>query len=293
MLQLTQHESVLKRNTIQKMKNFKGKTVVITGAGSGIGRALAINFSKRGANLAIADINEGNLNDTVEEIKKNGITIFSKVFDVSKNEQVLKFAEDVKQHLGNADVVINNAGVALGKMTFEETSMEELEWIMSINFWGMVYGTKAFLPQLKKQETTALVNVSSLFGLVGAKFQGGYCASKYAIRGVNEVLMAELEDTNIQMHSVHPGGIKTNIARNSKGGDQRYSKTFEKLLVLTPEYAAETIVNGIIKNKKRILIGKDAKGGDFAARIAPIALINYVQGIIFKKLEQKIAAKNS
>jgi len=274
------------------MKNFKDKVVVITGAGSGIGRALALNFSKKGAKLAIADVNEVNLNETADVIKKEGTTVFYKVLDVSKNEQVLKFAEDVKQNLGAADVVINNAGVALGKMTVEETSIEDMEWIMGINFWGMVYGTKAFLPQLKKQETTALVNVSSLFGLIGAKFQSGYCASKFAIRGVNEVLMAELEDTNIQMHSVHPGGVKTNISRNAKGGDQRYSKSFEKLLVLPPEYAAATIVNGIIKNKKRILIGKDAKGGDFAARIAPITLINYVQGKIFKKLQQRIEAKN-
>jgi short-subunit dehydrogenase len=273
------------------MNNFKNKTVVITGAGSGIGKALALNFAKRGANLAIADINEVNLNETVDEAKKSGIKVFSKVLDVSKNEQVLKFAEEVKQNLGNADIMINNAGVALGKMSVEETSIENFEWIMSINFWGMVYGTKAFLPQLKKQETTVLVNVSSLFGLIGAKYQSAYCASKFAIRGFNEVLMAELEDTKIQMHSVHPGGIKTNIAKNSKGGDPKYSKSFEKMLVMPPERAAEIIINGIVKNKKRILIGNDAKGGDIIARIAPITLVNYVQRKLFKKLEQKIAAK--
>lgn len=269
------------------MKNFKNKTVVITGAGSGIGRALALNFAKRGANLALSDINEFNLSETAEHAKKEGIKIFTKVFDVSKNEQFLQFAEDVKQNLGAADVMINNAGVALGKLNIEETTIEQFEWLMGINFWGMVYGSKAFLPQLKKEETTALVNVSSMFGLVGIMYQSAYCASKFAIRGFNEVLMSEYEKTGVQIHSVHPGGIKTNVANNARGGDPKYTKSFNKLLKLTPEFAAQTIVNGIIKDKRRILIGNDAKGGDFAARIAPITLINFVQRKLFAKLEQK------
>lgn len=273
------------------MKDFKNKIVVITGAGSGIGQALAYNFAKKGGILAIADINESNLQATASEVEKLGAKVFSQKLDVSKNEEFLKFAEDVKNTLGNADIMINNAGVALGKMTVEETSIEDFEWIMGVNFWGMVYGSKAFLPQLRKDSTTALVNLSSLFGLVGAKYQGAYCATKFGIRGFNETLMAELEDSNIQMHSVHPGGIKTNIAKNAKGGDARYAKSFDALLKVSPADAAKVIVKGIEKNKNRILIGSDGVAGDLAARIAPITLINFVQRKIFNKLEQIVEKK--
>ena len=173
-------------------------------------------------------------------------------------------------------------------MTIEETSIEDFEWIMGINFWGMVYGSKAFLPQLHKKETTALLNVSSLFGLIGAAYQGAYCATKFGIRGFNECLIAELEGTNIQMHTIHPGGIKTSIALNAKGGDKRYAKAFDSLLALSAEDAAAIIIDAIIKNKARILIGKDAKGGDIVGRIAPIKLINFIQRKIMQKVEREI-----
>lgn len=269
------------------MKDFKNKTVVITGAGSGIGRALSYELADRGANVAIADIDEANLQETAAEIKKRGVKMFAKVFDVAKYDQFQQFAEDVKQNLGPADLVINNAGVALGKLNAEETSIELFEWLMGINFWGMVYGSKVFLPQLHKNETTALVNVSSMFGLVGIMNQSAYCASKFGIRGFTEVLMAEYDQTNIQIHSVHPGGIKTNVARNARGGDPRHTKTFEKLLKIQPKDAAKIIVNGIVKNKKRILIGNEAYASDIVSRIYPIKIINYFQRKVFKAIGNK------
>jgi short-subunit dehydrogenase len=267
------------------MKNFNGKTVVITGAASGIGRSLALAFADRGANLVLSDINEEELNETKELALKYSVDVFTKKVDVSKNEEMLALADFVKNTLGNADVMVNNAGVALGKMTIEETSIEEFEWLMGINFWGMVYGTKAFLPQLRAQKQAALVNISSLFGLIGIKFQGAYCSSKFGIRGFNEALMAEMMDTNVQIHSVHPGGIKTNIARRARGGDSSFNKVFdEKFLKKSPDEAAQDIIRGIEKNQKRIIIGRDAKGGDIVSRLKPITLINFLQKHFHKEL---------
>ena len=149
------------------MKTFKDKTVVITGAGSGIGRALALNFADRGANLALSDINEAGLLETKVLAESKGATVYSYIFDVAVNAEFLKFAQQVENDIGAADVVINNAGITHRNASIEKLSIEEFEKVMAINFWGMVYGSKAFLPQLKKDTATALVNVSSVFGIFG------------------------------------------------------------------------------------------------------------------------------
>ncbi|HET6226716.1 MAG TPA: SDR family NAD(P)-dependent oxidoreductase, partial [Bacteroidia bacterium] len=148
------------------MKTFNNKIIVITGAASGIGKALAYAFAKRGAHLALCDNSLEPLNEVIEDLKKYDLKLFFSKVDVSDNQAVLSFAAAVKQNLGAADIVINNAGVGHGKMSVEETSIQDMEWIMNINFWGMVYGSKAFLPQLKKEIPTALVNVSSIAGLI-------------------------------------------------------------------------------------------------------------------------------
>lgn len=268
------------------MKNFTDKVVVITGAASGIGRALAIEFSQYNCKLALCDLDENALEETKKLFENDSLQVLLKKVDVSNKEAVFNFAEQVKEAFGNADIVINNAGVALGKMTIAETSIEDFEWLMGINFWGMVYGTKAFLPQLEKQEKTAIVNVSSLFGLIGATFQGPYCASKYGIRGFNEVLMAELYQTNIQVHSVHPGGIKTNIARNARGGNEAFSKLFEeKFLKMPPSEAAKIIIKGIKNNKRRIIVGNDAKFGFFISKLISLRMFTYIQNRLLKEFE--------
>lgn len=267
------------------MKNFNNKLVVITGAASGIGLALARSFALEGAKLILCDNNSNNLEKVAEELKSS--LVKSYCFDVSSSESILEISKEIESLFGGADLLINNAGVALGKMTAEETSLEEFKWLMDINFWGMVYGSKFFLPQLKAKKESVLVNVSSLFGLIGTKYQTAYCASKFGIRGFTEALMAENQDSKIQIHLVHPGGINTSISLNARGGDASYNKIFhDKFLTKnSPEKAAQVIINGIKANKRRIKIGSEAEAGDLAARIFPISLINFVQKHFHKDLD--------
>lgn len=267
------------------MKDFLNKIVVVTGAASGIGKALAYEFAKEGAKLVLCDNNQKNLELVCKELAYS--VLKSSCFDVSKNDLFLKLAQEVETEFDGADILINNAGVALGKMTAEETSIEEFEWLMNINFWGMVYGSKAFLPQLKKKNRAVLLNVSSLFGLIGIKYQSAYCSSKYAIRGYTEALMAENQDSGLQVHLVHPGGVNTQISLNARGGQEAYNKIFhDKFLTKnSPEKAARIIIEGIKSNKKRIKIGSEAHAGDLAARILPVSLINFVQKHFHKDLD--------
>lgn len=267
------------------MKNFKDKLVVITGAASGIGLALSKAFAAEGAKLILCDNDSGNLDKVAIELQSS--LVKSYCFDVSRNESFLAISNEIESQFGGADILINNAGVALGKMTAEETSIEEFKWLMDINFWGMVYGSKFFLPQLKKKRESVLVNVSSLFGLIGTKYQTAYCASKFGIRGFTEALMAENQNSSLQIHLVHPGGINTNISLNARGGDKSYNQIFhDKFLTKnSPEKAARVIINGIKSNKRRIKIGSEAEAGDLAARIFPISLINFVQRHFHKDLD--------
>lgn len=262
------------------MKNLTEKIVVITGAASGIGKALAYNFAKNGAHLALNDFDESGLKEVVNDLKKQTSSkIIAEVFDVSKLSEFENFAQKVEKEYGRVDIVINNAGVALGRITVEEVAYEDMRWIMDINFWGMVYGTKLFLPLLKKQNEAALVNISSIFGIAGIGTQGTYCASKFAIRGLTESLRMEaIQDfPHVTIHTVHPGGIKTNIAKNSRwAGDEvsaeevdKITKRFEKMFITTPETAAATIVNGIRKKKSKILIGNDARRMNWIVRLFP------------------------
>ena len=262
------------------MKNLQDKVVVITGAASGIGKALAQQFAKEGSHLALNDFNETGLIQTVEELKYlSSGKIISAVFDVSKVENFEKFEQQISEEFGRVDIVINNAGVALGRVSVEEVSYKDFEWVMNINFWGMVYGTKTFLPLLKKQSEAALINISSVFGIAGIGHQGAYCSSKFAIRGFTESLRMEalLDFPYVTIHTVHPGGIKTNIAKNSRWVEENISdeekeettKKFEKMFITTPESAAATIIKGIKKKKSKIVIGKDGKRLDWLVRLMP------------------------
>lgn len=263
------------------MKSLRDRVAVITGAGSGIGRALAFELGAAGCKLAISDINEAAVKQVAKELKEAGRTVIADRLDVADREAFYAYADKVIDHFGGVNLVINNAGVALGS-TVEDMSYEDFEWLMGINFWGVVYGTKAFLPHLKRADAGHIVNISSVFGLIGVPTQSAYNAAKFAVRGFTESLRQELEleGSHVSCTSVHPGGIKTNIARNARmnadslkratGQDADVArKEFEKLFRTTPEQAAATIIAGIRGNKRRVLIGSDAVAIDTMQRLLP------------------------
>ena len=263
------------------MQEFKDKVGVITGAGSGIGKELALGLSRLGCRLSLSDINADSLSETEELIKAAGGEVVTHVCDVSDRKAVYTFAANTINRYGSADLVVNNAGMALDAIGVSQLDISDFEWIMGINFWGVVYGTKAFLPYLKRSKDGVLVNISSIFGITGIGGQAPYCTTKFAVRGFTESLRMELyaEAPHLTAICVHPGGIKTNIARNSKEAlnsdrsdpekEKRLKEFEEKALVMPPSRAAEIIIAGIRKRKERILIGKDARRMDFLARLWP------------------------
>jgi NADP-dependent 3-hydroxy acid dehydrogenase YdfG len=257
------------------MKSFNSKVAAITGAGSGIGRHLALQLAQAGAKLALADWNIESLEETQNLLQQQGYSASIHKLDVANREAVYAFCEAVIAEFGQVDLVFNNAGVALGGMSVAEVDYEQLEWIFGINLWGVIYGSKAFLPHLLNRPEGYIVNISSVFGLIGIAYQAPYCTTKFAVRGFTESLKAELIDTPIKAMSVHPGGIKTNIARNARGGfnhgeDREAAiEQMERNFKTTPEEAARTILNGIKKGKTRVKIGSDARVFDFIARLIP------------------------
>ena len=221
------------------MKSLKGKVAVITGAGSGIGQATAEALAKQGCELAISDINERGLAETRARCESHGVRVSSARVDVADRAAMYAWADNVVADHGRVNIVINNAGVALGA-TIEDMSYEDQEWLMGINFWGVVYGTKAFLPHIKKTGDGHVVNISSVFGLIAVPTQSAYNAAKFAVRGFTECLREEMdmEDCGIGVTCVHPGGIKTNIARASRQrlggswgfeGQEQLAAQFDKL----------------------------------------------------------------
>lgn len=269
----------------------KNSVAVVTGAASGIGRALAIRLAQEKiAGIAISDINENGLNEICETISRTGVKCSKHVVDVGDREQMRKFAEDVLKEHGRATHLINNAGVGL-LGSFEQISLDDMEWLMNINYWGVVYGVKFFLPILKEQEKAHIVNVSSVFGFIAPPEQTAYCSSKFAVRGFTEALRHELEDTNVRVSTVHPGGVKTNIARNSRVGENTPSEYkdqgvefFDKVAWTTPETAAETIVRGIKNENPRILIGKDAHLISYVHRLFPKSYLRVFSRLAGHKL---------
>jgi NAD(P)-dependent dehydrogenase (short-subunit alcohol dehydrogenase family) len=245
------------------MKNFQNKVVVVTGAGSGIGKATAIEFAKQGAHLAINDYREENLKDIITEFKKNGVRYYAEAFDVSDIIAMQKFADNVKINLGAADIIMNNAGIAPMGANYMEEPLEYFQKMMNINFWAVVYGTKIFTPQLlEKNKEAAIINISSLFGLVGVFGHVSYCSAKFAVRGFNEAIAFELHKTNVSVHSVHPGGIKTNIGLVANDGSKMQmdmgDKFHQAYLKTTPETMAKEILKGVQKKKFRIVAGERA-----------------------------------
>jgi len=263
----------------QVVKKLKGRVAVITGAASGIGRALATELAREGCDLALADVNAQGLGNVVTSLSTSRSRVSSHCLDVSDREAVYQFAKDVAQKHGKANILVNNAGVALVDRV-EDMSYEDFQWLMDINFWGVVYGTKAFLPLLKASGEGHIVNMSSVFGLIGAPTQSAYNAAKFAVRGFTEALCEELEleACGVNASCVHPGGVKTDIVKSSRMGanvtsspDERKKmvETFDKIAATQPVDAAKVIIRGIKKNKRRILIGADARLIDGVQRLFP------------------------
>ena len=250
------------------MKRFTDKVAVITGAGSGIGRALALELARRGARVAVSDVDTANAEETA---KLAGGKARAYTLDVADRAAVLAHAEAVVDDFGGVNIIVNNAGVALGA-TVEEMTFADYDWLMGINLGGVVNGTKAFLPHLIASGDGHVVNISSVFGFVGVPTQSAYNAAKFAVRGFTEALREEMliGRRPVAVSCVHPGGIKTNIVRNARSladDQEKAAQGFEKIAMTTPEKAARTIVRGIERKSARILIGPDAYVIDAIPRV--------------------------
>ena len=270
------------------MKSFAHKVAAITGAGSGMGRALAASvLARRGCHVALSDIDEAKLEESAVLARASGVKVTTTRVNVAVKEDVYAWAEQVSREHGKCNLIFNNAGVSYGA-TVAGSEYDNFEWIVGINFWGVVYGTKAFLPLLEAAGEGHIVNTSSLFGLIGFPGQSTYNATKFAVRGFTEALRTELEITRspIGVTCVHPGGIKTNIARASRmheslrdlgvGDPEAGRLDFEKAFRVTAEDAALAMLRGVERNARRVFIGKDARALDALQRLMPSAY----QGIL-------------
>ena len=259
---------------------FADSVAVVTGAGSGMGRCLAQQLAVRGAALALADVSEKGLDETIAGLERTTGKVTRHIVNVAEEAQVKKFADEVAEQHGRATILFNNAGVALlGHL--EEISLQEFRWLMDINFWGVVYGVTYFLPLLKKEKRAHIVNTSSLLGFFGASGQGAYCASKFAVRGYTESLHHELLGTNVGVTCVHPGFVRTAIAERAKVGvgakgglRQESLARFAKVARTDAATAAGKILRGVELRKARVLIGADAYFVDIWQRLKPASYWN-------------------
>jgi len=257
--------------------NVSNRVAVITGAGSGIGRATALALARRGCHLALADINIEGLKETAWMLSTLGVRVTTHPLDVADRDAVRALPAAVMDAHKRVDLLVNNAGVALGG-SFEQVDEDDFDWLMDINFNGVVRMTRAFLPLLRGSDEARIVNVSSIYGIVSPPGQAAYSASKFAVRGFSNALRHELEGSTIGVSVVHPGGVATAIARNARvprdaPADEiaRRRKLSEKLLRMAPDTAGEIIARGIERRRARILVGNDAKFVSFLERLAPVA----------------------
>lgn len=261
------------------MKSFHNKVAAITGAASGMGRTLAVELAGRGCHLALSDVNEAELLRTAELARAHGVRVTITKLDVAQRDAVHAWADAVVREHGQVNLIFNNAGVSL-TVPVEHAQIQDFEWIMGINFWGVVHGTQAFLPHLKASGDGHIINTSSLFGLMAVPSQGTYNASKFAVRGYTEALRMELdmEGAPVSATCVHPGGIATNIAMAGKIDPamerltgvsvETHKRRANKMIsTTTPEAAARQILRAVERNERRVLVGPDAKFLDKLVRL--------------------------
>jgi NAD(P)-dependent dehydrogenase (short-subunit alcohol dehydrogenase family) len=254
------------------MTHFTNKVAVVTGAASGIGRALAVELGRRGAVVAISDVDAAGLAETQRLVEATGASVRGDLVNVAERERVEEYAQQVVADLGRVNLVFNNAGIAFTG-TVEEMQYKDVEKVMDVDFWGVVHGTKAFLPHLIESGDGHVVNISSVFGIFSMPSQSAYNAAKFAVRGFTESLRQEMVLTGrpVKVTCVHPGGVKTNIARNAAevaGRDHdELARTFDKVARTTPEKAARIILRGVERNQARVLVGVDARVLDSSVRL--------------------------
>ena len=256
---------------------LNNRVAVITGAASGIGRATAIRLAGRGCHLALADLDAAGAEQTALQARQLGVRATSHRLDVASREEVRGFPATVQAAHGGADILINNAGVALGGR-FEQVSEDDFDWLMEINFHAVVRMTRAFMPMLRASDDARLVYLSSIYGIVAPPGQTAYSASKFAVRGFANSLRHELAGTNIGVTVVHPGGVATSIVNNARIPSgarpdevERNRKIAQRLLRLQPEKAAAIIVDGIERRRERVLVGSDAKAASWLERLVPVS----------------------
>jgi len=262
------------------MRNFQDRVAVVTGAASGIGRALSLALAARGAHLAISDIDEAGLAETAGRARAAGVEVTTARLDVADRAAFAAHADRVVADHGRVNLVFNNAGVSVAG-EIAELPIADIEWLMGINYWGVVHGTQLFLPHLEASGDGHVVNISSVFGLIAVPGQGAYHSAKFAVRGFTECLRQELEVAGscVSATCVHPGGIRTDIVRNARmagalpdGLDREgLNAQFERTARTTPERAAELILRGVARNRRRVLIGPEAYAIDWMQRLFPTA----------------------
>ena len=263
------------------MKDFNQKIVVITGAGSGMGRSMAVQLAKMGALVLLSDKNEDGLKETKALVEAAKGKCKTYVVNVAERSQIEAFAKEVLAEFNYIDVLINNAGMALGEATLNEIKLEDFELLINVNMWGVIHHTRVFLDVLLTRPEAAVVNTSSVFGLMGIPGQIPYCISKYAVRGFTESLRLELKGTNVAVTCVHPGGIDTNIVSNGihYKNKEVTIQEFKKLVITSSDKAGAIIIKAIQKKSKRVMVGPDAKLIRLFTQLAP----NVVDGFILRK----------
>ncbi|MBS1683689.1 MAG: SDR family NAD(P)-dependent oxidoreductase [Bacteroidetes bacterium] len=252
------------------MKSFKDKIVVITGGASGMGRSLAVQLAAEGATVLISDINESGLAGTRDLIGAGRCQIYK--VDVGNRHEVYAFAKEVLDKYGYIDVLINNAGIAIGEARLMEIPLEDFERLININLWGVIHHTRAFLDVILTRPEAAIANTSSVFGLMGIPTQIPYCVSKFAVRGFSDSLRLELSDTNVAVTCIHPGGIDTNIVANGihyNGKKEVTVEKFKELVMTSSDRAATIILNAIRRKAKRVMVGPDARVIRMMTQLAP------------------------
>ena len=269
---------------MREFEDFRDKVAAITGAASGMGRALAVALAERGCHVAIADVHADGLDETRRRVQAvAGVRCSTHLVDVADRAAVEAFAADTVREHGGVDLIFNNAGVDV-TATVEEMSYADFEWLVNINFWGVVHGTKAFLPYLRQAGQGHVVNTSSLFGLMSVPTQSAYHAAKFAVKGFTDSLRLELDDTDIGVSCVMPGGVRTNIVRNARfrisdnqaPTQDEVVERFESRAGLSSEQAAEWILRGVSRNKARILVGRDAQIAAFLLRVFPVSYLKFM-----------------